>query len=306
MTSIYYKNSSSKSFEEIQEFKKNSWVHLTNPSANELAYLAESLKLDLTLLTDALDQYEVPRIEIEDHDVYIYTRFAVEKEPGLFQSVPFLLINKKGYLVTLSPQPLPFMGNILSSKRQTTVQQIRLMIYIFSQVNLTYSQRLISISKSLRTVLTDTIKITNKDIIQFINLENMLYDFISSLTRIEAGYTNFTKQTGIRFKEPEADAIDDLRLEAGQLMQICKDNIRTVVNFREAYNTILTNNLNRVIKFFTALTVIITIPNIIGSFFGMNVLLPFAQHPLAFGFIILFALITSGALAFLFIKKDWM
>jgi len=306
MITIYFKNQLTNAFETLKAFRKNSWIYAIQPTQLELANLAEKLHLDQTLLTDALDPYEVPRIEIEDRDVYIYTRFAIEKEPGTFQSLPLLLILKKDSLISISPQELPFLNNVLSGKKPFTTQRIKFLIHLLAQVNQTYSQRLVSISKSLRSIMFESVTITNKDIIHYIGLENMLYDFISSLTRMEAGFSNFSKQTGIRLSEPEADAIDDIRLEVGQLMQICKDSIRSVVNIREAYNTILTNNLNRVIKFFTALTVIITIPNIIGSFFGMNVILPMANHPLAFGFIVISAIILSGFLAYIFIKKDWM
>lgn len=110
----------------------------------------------------------------------------------------------------------------------------------------------------------------------------------------------------MKFSEDEIDLVEDLALENAQNMEIAKDNIRTIVNVRESYSTILTNNLNNVIKLFTSLTVILTIPTILGSFFGMNVALPLADHPYAFYEIIIVCLILMLILVVIFIKRDWL
>jgi len=305
MLAIYYKGASDKSVLPLNDFRPHSWLHLSTPTSDELSLFAQQFHLDATLLSDAVDQYEVPRIEIEDRNVYIFTRYATE-DGQVFQSHPFLIILTKDSIITLSAQPAAFIDSLVETGKFLTTQKVKLAIKLLSLINLSFSQRLISIGKRLRLAISEPGQIKNKDILQLIELENTLYDFTSSLTRIENGFTNFGKQIGVKLKEAESDAIDDLRLEVGQLTLICKDSIRTVVNIRDTYNTILTNNLNRVIKFFTSLTVVITIPNIIASFFGMNVALPLGSHPFAFAIIFLSAVFTSGYLAYIFIKKDWM
>lgn len=102
------------------------------------------------------------------------------------------------------------------------------------------------------------------------------------------------------------DTIEDLSLESGQLAQITKDTIRNMVNIREAYSTILTNNLNRVIKLFTSLTIILTLPTIVGTFYGMNVALPFAQNPYAFFGILGITIMLSLIALIIFIRNDWL
>jgi magnesium transporter len=89
-------------------------------------------------------------------------------------------------------------------------------------------------------------------------------------------------------------------------MEISRSNIKNIVNLREAYSTILTNNLNRVIKLFTSITVLLTIPTIISSIYGMNVQLPFDKNPLAFFGIIIVILTISASLFYLFNKKQWL
>ena len=95
-------------------------------------------------------------------------------------------------------------------------------------------------------------------------------------------------------------------MSTGQLIELCKGTLKTSVNIREAYSTIMTNNLNRVIKFFTALTVIMTIPMIVGGFYGMNIKLPFGNHPLAFFGVIGVTILIIATILTIFVKKKWI
>jgi len=91
-----------------------------------------------------------------------------------------------------------------------------------------------------------------------------------------------------------------------QLIELSDDSIRTIVNIREAYSTIMTNNLNRVIKLLTSVTVILTVPTMIASIYGMNVNIPFADKPWAFFAILLFMIVVTGFLLFAFIREDFL
>jgi len=148
--------------------------------------------------------------------------------------------------------------------------------------------------------------VRNRDIVQFVNIENVLYDFNTSLVRMEAVYNSLLTRKIFHLTDVERDLLEDVALACNQLVQITKENLRTIVNIREAYSTILTNNLNRIIKLFTSLTVILTIPTIIGTFYGMNVRLPFAQSPLAFYEIVAITIFIALILVIIFFRKDWL
>ena len=114
--------------------------------------------------------------------------------------------------------------------------------------------------------------------------------------------------SGKHFKlyEEDKDLIEDLLLSNTQLIELSQNNLRTIVNIREGYSTIMTNNLNRIIKLFTSLTVILTIPTMIASIYGMNINLPLANNPLAFIIIMTSIIIISIILLIIFIKNDWL
>src|SRR4030042_71073 len=150
-------------------------------------------------------------------------------------------------------------------------------------------------------------KIGNKDIVQFVNFEGVINDFLAALVPTNTILNNLLNSTASRrlleLYEEDKDLIEDLFLSNNQLIELCKANLKTIVNIREADSTIMTNNLNRVIKFFTALTIILTVPMIASSFYGMNINLPFAEHPMAFWGILITTLVVSFILLAIFFRK---
>ena len=186
------------------------------------------------------------------------------------------------------------------------VAQKWLEIKIFTQINETYSLHLNSVSKKLRMFTFRMEKIINRDIIQFVHIENLLYDFNSALVRLQPIYNSFVNGRMLTLHEHEHDLMEDVSLACNQLIQITHENLRTVVNVREAYSTVMTNNLNRVIKLFTSLTVLLTLPTIIASIYGMNVDLPLENEPGAFLIIMGLTLGLSLTGFIIFLRKDWL
>jgi magnesium transporter len=110
----------------------------------------------------------------------------------------------------------------------------------------------------------------------------------------------------LRFYDDDKEQIEDIILTAGQLIDSIKGSLKTIVNIREAYSNIATNNLNRQIKLLTTLTVVLTIPTIVGSFFGMNVPVPFQGNSFAFLGIIAATSGIAALIIYLFRKSGWL
>jgi magnesium transporter len=106
--------------------------------------------------------------------------------------------------------------------------------------------------------------------------------------------------------EDDKELIEDLLLSNEQSIEGCKSNIKTIVSIREAYSTIATNNLNQIIRVLTSITVVLTIPTIIGTIYGMNVVLPLGTNPGAVWLLLGFMLITSALLLVFFRYKKWL
>lgn len=306
MLTIYFKTIKETKISQIPDFKIGSWVHLESPTTKELSRTAEMTGADISLLKDALDFYEVPRLEVEEEDLYIYTRVpVVEKEQVI--TLPFLLVLSSKYILTEGSLKFNFLEKFIDgSINFNTTQKIKFFILIFSEINAIYSRQVYDLNKNIRNMGFSLEKIHNKDIIHLVSFENILYDFLSALVPTNTILINLLNGKLIKLYKEDHDLVEDLLLANNQILELAKATLKTIRNTRESYSTIMTNNLNRVIKFFTALTIVITVPNIIGSFFGMNVLIPLGEFEFAFGLIVGFSVLISLLLLWFFKKEDWL
>lgn len=302
MIKTFYKNGKEKELLTVDTFRDGSWIHVEEPILNELTYLQQDLQLNEFILNDALDKHEIPRIEIEDEIVYIFVRYAVIKEKHI-TTAPMLIAIAHHYVASVTPQKFPRLDIMVEAKPpMPTTQSTKVYLNLMRQVHETYSSALNIITKNVRMFTIQLEKIRNKDIVQFVLFENDLHDFSFALVKINNDLSNIMHGKILSLSQKEKDQIEDILLSNQQLIDLCNENIRTIVNLRDAYSTIMTNNLNRVIKLFTSLTVILTIPTIVSGFFGMNVNLP----PLTFFQIAATTVFICVAMFIFFTYQDWL
>jgi magnesium transporter len=304
MMTIYYRNLRDKTLQTLESVRVGSWIHLEEPTADELRKLKEQYNLDESLLIDAIDPYEVPRMEVEDEINYIFTRYPSTKEKQITTS-PILFIYGKECFITIAKDKFPILEGFFKSTFFTT-QKTKLFLQLIAIINSSYNSHLHTISREIQRSAYEIEKISNKDIAQFVRYERVLSDFHLALIRTNTVLNNLLSHNYIRLYEEDRDLMEDLLLNNDQLIQISKENLKTIVNIRDAYSTIITNNTNRVIRFFTSVTVILTIPMIVASIYGMNVTLPFAQAPHVFMGIMIFIGLVSVGLVVMFLYNDWL
>lgn len=309
MVEILYRNLRSRELEKPQSFKKGSWLHVESPSDRDRHFLTHKFGLDEGLLRDAEDINEVPRMEVEDGITYIYTRFPYG-DTDQIQTAPILLAFDDSFVLTLSSQSFAAIDKFLSGKVPFyTTQRTKLLLQIFMQINSSYVSNLNAISRRVRAVGSQLggESISNRDIVQLVKYENVLNDFLGSLIPTNNILQNLLSgKSALPLYDDDRDLIEDLLLSNGQLVEMIKSNLRTIVNIRESYSTIMTNNLNQIVKVLTSLTIIFTIPTMVASIYGMNVPLPFQNNHWSFfaiiGGVILISLIT----VYVFLKKRWL
>jgi len=305
MIKIYYRNLRDKKIQQIDDFRVGAWVHVEDPTEEELQIVKEKFNLDEGLLRDATDQYEVPRMEVEDEVSYIFSRYPYSKNNRVSTS-PILFILADKSLISISKDPFPLLEGFLKRELVYTTQKTKLFIQLFALMNNSFNTYLHSISRETRSSTYQLEKISNKDIAQSVNYEQIISDFHLALVRTNVVLKNLLSHKLIRLFEEDRDLIEDLFLNNDQLIQLSKENLRSIVNIRDAYSTIMTHNTNRVIRFFTSVTVILTIPTIIASVYGMNVDLPFAGSPFAFLGVTIAIVIVSLGLIVMFLMNDWL
>lgn len=306
MIKFYHKTIEDKKLSVLNDFKIGSWIYIEKPSEKELEFLTEKFSFEPGLLKDAIDPYEVPRLEVDNGTLYIFTRVPF-REQGKVITVPILIAISPNYVLTVAQNNLPFLQKFIDGGIEfNTTKKTNFFLQIFSQIILLYNNFLTNISRGVRSGTVRLKDIGNEDIVRFVNFESILNDFLAALLPTNAILNNLLSGKFLELYEEDKDLIEDLFLGNNQLIELAKINLKTIVNIRESYSTIMSNNLNRVMKLLTALTIIITVPTTIINFYSMNVRLPFAQSPWAFWIVLGATLVLALILLGIFIKKKWL
>jgi magnesium transporter len=274
---------------------------------SELEKLAAQFGFDEDLLDDGVDLYESPRLEHEDKNIYIYTRYC--HPAGVHTSTePLLLIITPTCLVTVArrdPEPII---ELIQKVDTITTQKIKLVLLILESVNEGYRRHLNAVTKQIlssRNRLQKTI-VDNNEVLKFIDMEEDLNEFLAALQPYGILLHALLNGRYLKLHEEDEDLIEDLQLSTSELIELTKSRLKTIQNMRDAYSTIATNNLNKVFKQLTSIAIFMSIPTIIGGLYGMNIALPFDHHPQAFFIVLGAILLLVLSFIYYFRKKRWL
>ena len=306
MINIYYRSIREVKTESLEEFRVGSWVDVCDPTEREIEEVCSLLGTEASLLRDALDPYEVPRLEQENGFTYVFTRVP-EKEKGETITMPILIVLGDSFIMTVSRVKFGFLDKFRSGSQDFfTTQKIKFFLGIFSTINRQYSISLIDISKRIRGLKIRLERMNSKDLIHFVDFERILNDFLSALIPTASVLKNILDGRSMSLYEEDKDLIEDIFLGNGQMVEMAKSTLRHVVNIRDTYSNIITQELNRVIKMLTSLTVILTVPTMIFSFYGMNIDLPLPEYLRPHWFILVLTAIFVMTLISIFRKNRWL
>jgi magnesium transporter len=290
MIKYYYKSLRSQQVQELSGYKRGSWVHVEAPTDDELEQLVEKFNLDPGILGDALDEDEMPRLEKEGDDSYIFVRYAYKNAEAELVTMPLLFVFSDDLVITISLVPMPVVDKFLTSKIEfATTQRAKLVLQILHEIVEQYDNFINGTSKQIKLIRSRLRghEISNQDFIDFVLIEDELNEFLAALMPTNATLRRLLRGRYIPLFEEDQDLIEDLLLNNEQSIEACSSNIKSIVNIREAYSSISSNNLNRTMKILTGATVLITLPNVLFGMYGMNISLPFQHEPWAYAFVAL-------------------
>jgi len=302
----YYKSKKDIEVKKVDGFLSKTWIYVESPSDLEISRLVKKLKLDEGLLRDALDPFEVPRLEKDGGIIYFFVRAPIV-EDGVLSTIPLLVVIGRNFVVTVINKPSNIFEKFLNNKIHfSTENKVRLFLQIFGEINNSYDSSLVTISRIISQASADIEKIENKDIVKFVNYEQITNDYLSRLIQNNSVLNRVKTDRSIKFNEEDEELLDDLILANGQLIELSKNSLQSVKNIRDSYSTILSNNLNRVIKLLTSLTIILNVPTMVAGLWGMNVNVPFAESIYAFIFVLVIIVLICAILIKIFRKRDWI
>ena len=308
MLDIHYKSAKDINFSKSKSIRDGAWINVNNAQKEDLEKIVKLTDLDYADLQDALDPYELPRIERHESSVIIFMRNPRDKTKDEFlYTQPLTIIITNKYFITISISQNKIIEPILEKGiKFATTQRARLLIYILLSIAQKFTRE---IKTTKNNVLSQTKHIKNiesSDIVKLIENEEVLNQYISALSPMRSVFKTIAKGKYIYLYEYDEDSLQDMIISINQSVDLCDISIKSIQSLRDSYQIIFTNRLNKVIKFLTAFTIIMTIPTIIASAYGMNVRLPLADNPLAFIYVLIVSFVVSILFFILFIKKKWM
>lgn len=301
---------------DLKDISKGCWIDVIDPSDDDLKEIMQATNIREDFLKPALDDDEKSRIEVEDNQMLIITDIPILRANNDYETVPLAIIATENYTVTVCLE-----ANLVTadfgehnSRAFATFKRTRFIfqiLYKSATLYLRYIRTIIKRTDELEKHLRQSQE--NKDLFSLLDLQNSMTYFSTSLRsnsivmeRLMRMRTSTQASHIIRVYEEDEDLLEDAIIEYKQALEMVEMTAHILNNIIEVSASLISNNLNRVMKLLASLTIILAIPTLISGLWGMNVPVPFAENPYGFFFVLSGAITLAFAAALLLYKKDML
>ena len=315
MINIYNTNLQTQQLEEINKIQKGCWINLVSPSDNEIIQVCRELKISADYIKDSLDYEEKARIDTEEDDgtvLFVIDVPTIEKESESYSysTMPLGIIIVRGdYIITVSLRKSIVIEKFIKSKVKSfvTYMKSRFLFQIMlenASSYLTYLKRINKETEIAESTLKHSMK--NRELLKMLSLEKSLVYFTTSIKSNEVVMEKTLRGKFIKLYEDDEDILEDAIIENKQAIEMGKIYSDILNGTMDAYASIISNNLNGVMKFLTSITIVLAIPTMVSSFWGMNVELPFQNNINGFPIMIAISILLTLAVTIWLKKKDML
>ena len=298
---------------EKEEMQPGCWIALTNPTASEIIDIADTYQIDPDHLRAPLDEEERSRIEVEDEYTLILVDIpSIEERNGKdwFVTIPLAIITTKDVLITVCLEETPVLTSFMDGRVRDfhTFMKTRFILQILYKNATQFLQYIRIIDKKSEVIerkLHQSQK--NEELIELLELEKSLVYFTTSLRSNEVVLEKLLRIEKIKKYPEDTDLLEDVIVENKQAIEMANIYSGILSGTMDAFASVISNNLNIVMKFLATVTIVLSIPTMIASFYGMNVNshgMPFADSPYGFAIVLGLTLLLSLFVAYIFNKKD--
>lgn len=309
MIEYYFKTAKDENFLSLPSAKDGCWIHVDEATTADLEEICRLTELEFPDVQDTLDRYELPRIEKIRNSVMIFTRHPIEHDIaiGLYTSTLTMILTTH-YFITISPQKNAMIQNFVGRKGKfSTLQRSKLMIHLFFRIAQDFTSNIRRVRHNVLNQEKEMNNVESDDIAVLTRNEEILNQYLSALEPMRDVMEAITTGRFTNLYEKEQEQLEDLLNAIKQSENVCANSVNTIRSLRDSYNILFTNNLHKTIKLLTSLTIIINIPTMIASIYGMNILeLPLAKSAHAFTIILSVILISSAVALYFFRRKRWL
>lgn len=305
----YYKTTNGR-IGPIEAAEKGCWVSVQSPTPQEVDYLVNVLGIDAGFVKSSLDEEETSRIEKEEDQTLIIVDVPVaekqeEENTIIYYTLPIGFIVRQEYIVTITLRPVPVLNEVAAGlvKNIRTDYKTNFVLTVMLCIASRFVQYLRQIDKiSYITEKKLHKSMRNKELIQLLSLEKSLVYFSTALKSTEITLEKVLRGRIMRLYDEDEELLEDVLIEIKQAIETCNIYSGILSGTMDAFASIISNNLNIVMKVLTVITIVMAIPNVVFSFYGMNVVdlpVPYTWFPITV------AAAICGVVAFMFYRKGY-
>lgn len=309
----YYKNINRKTLE-IETPESANWINVTPPfQENEINKLSEALNISRDFLADTLDIEERSRYEIEDGVKLIILKTPVENKSlnesdAYYITIPIaIIITESNQVVTVNSFENVAIRRFLTTFAKRHPERPNMMVLkIFEKVVMDFMEVLKEINHR-RNILEQKLYDANRneELLYLMRIQKSLVYFVTALRSNELLLMKMDRTNFLNCDEEEREFLSDLIVEFSQALEMADTYNTILVSTMDAFASIINNNMNLVMKRLTSITILISVPTLIASFFGMNVKVPYEEQTIGFYVAIVLSVLAATAMVLYFSKKKW-
>ena len=291
----------------------NCWVALTDPTSSELRTISEQFHIELDDLKAPLDEEERSRIVVEDNYTLILVDIPVIEERNgkdWYVTIPMSIILAEQVIFTVCLADTPILTTFMKGRVRGfyTHMKTRFILQILYKNASLYLQYLRNIDKKSEELERNLQRATkNREILELRELEKSLVYFTTSLRSNEIVLEKLLRNDKVKKYPEDTELLEDVIIENKQAIEMANIYSGILSGTLTAFASVISNNLNIVMKFLATVTIVLSIPTMVASFYGMNVNMagvPFAADPYGFWDVILSAVLLSIIVAIIFARKN--
>lgn len=286
------------------------WINVEEPTLNDKKFLLEEINIPESYFNDIEDVDERPRIEYEDGWFLVLMRSPIKHDNNKipYSTVPIGIIFNENHLVTVCFYKTDMLQDFIAFTQRKKINITSNFEFVFRLLlssSVWFLKYLKQINQNIKLAEYQLEKsIKNEDLQTLLQIEKSLVYFTTSLKGNDILIYRL-KNLKVFKEDYDEELIEDAEIELKQALETTNIFSDILSGMMDAYASVISNNLNQIMKILTAFSIILMIPTLVASFYGMNVPNGWENFNFAFVAILLFSITASGMVAYFFRKKDW-
>ena len=286
--------------QQLDHLEEGCWANLNDPTDEEIEHVSSFFQIEQEWVMSALDEEESARIESEDNTLLVVVDIPLIQKDNetafTYMTIPLgIILCNRGIITVCSREATvlePFIsGHVRSFSTNKKTRFLLQILYRNASKFLQYLKQIDKASNMVENELHKSMK--NRELIQMMRLEKSLVYFSTSLKGNEVVLEKLVRSRAITRYEDDEDLLEDVIIENKQAIEMCTIYRDILSGTMDAFASIISNNLNIVMKWLAVVTIVLSVPQIVFSLFGINTPVPWENHPLGFWFVIIIGGIST-------------